>query len=713
MKLRILAVFAWLLAASFVSFLSPNLEKNQWNQLVGGFQSARVSFKVLAGPVEATGFNGKAQKQVKIQLLEPSYATAKTGRLTFQENELRSGDKVEAVLSFRPSKSSQFSFNSSLKYLIRKVGGSEPSFVEQLRSSFQKAIRAVSVDSGALVSGLAIGDDSKLSSNAKQDFQTVSLTHLTAVSGANCAIVLGAISLLIYQFPMRRVLRVGLSLAAVAGYLLLVGQEPSVLRASAMVSVILVGLALGRRVSPIDALALSVILVLSFDPKLALSFGFTLSVLATLGLLVLAPKLYEKWSVKLPNWLAAALAVTVSAQIACLPVLLMLQPKIPVYSVLANLLAEPLVAPITVLGLIGCLISTPLPALAGLITLLASIPAELIVFIAKYLASAPYASLNWFAGIWGLLLGVLFAASMFGLFASKTRKLKGVSAFTSVTIGCLFLLQSSATVVANSSFYSRPMTLINCDVGQGDALVIRSAGKVAVVDVGREDPAIDNCLSRLHISTIDLLVLTHFDMDHVGGVVGAVSGRRVKQALITSFSDDRPGANFAENYLEGLSIPIAKAEKGMSGHLGEFSWSVLSPHRGAPEAEDSNDGSISMKWQDSQLVLFTLADLGEKGQLRIGQEQPELFQPSSAGLPVVVKVAHHGSADQASELYEAMHADLALISVGQGNSYGHPTRRCLAMLEGLATRILRTDQQGAIGVEESAEGLRLWSAGRS
>ncbi|NBX94033.1 MAG: ComEC/Rec2 family competence protein, partial [Actinobacteria bacterium] len=226
-----------------------------------------------------------------------------------------------------------------------------------MRTSFLASLRGVSTDSAALVAGLAIGDDSQLSAQTKEDFRKVSLTHLSAVSGANCAIVLAGVAFLLNLLPIARPFRIFVSFAAIGFYLALVGQEPSVLRASAMVGVVLLGFLIGRRVSPLDAIALSVIGLLLWQPELSLSYGFALSALATIGLVVLAPKLVEVFEKKMPTWLAIVISVSIAAQIACLPVLLMLQPELPVYSVLANVLAEPLVAPITVLGLLACLIS--------------------------------------------------------------------------------------------------------------------------------------------------------------------------------------------------------------------------------------------------------------------------------------------------------------------------------------------------------------------
>jgi competence protein ComEC len=415
----------------------------------------------------------------------------------------------------------------------------------------------------------------------------------------------------------------------------------------------------------------------------------------------------------MPSWLAIMISVSLAAQVACLPVLLMLQPKIPVYSILANVLAEPLVAPITVLGLLACLCSPIAPLITTCLCMLASYPASFIVWVGNYFADAPLASLSWFGGVGGLALGVILTLSIWAVLVFRGRRVRVISGLIVVFVLISFGSQSSIAVLQQGNFYSGNYTLINCDVGQGDALVIRSKGKVAVIDVGREDPAIDDCLSALNIVQIDLLVLTHFDMDHIGGVVGAVTGRTVSRALITSFADERPGADFANSYLTGLGIELVKAEVGMTGELGEFTWLVLSPHKGGMEAEDSNDGSVTMLWQDSAMALITLADLGERGQLRVGAEQANLLNSGFEGRVVVVKVAHHGSADQSAEFYEAIKPQLALISVGEHNSYGHPTNRALEILSSTGAQVIRTDQSGAIGVTEVGSGLSVSISGRS
>lgn len=713
MKLRYLALATWLLGMLFVLYLSPTWQSEKFQSLLEDHQTIRVNAEVLTEPDEFRSVTGAIEFQSQIRVVSPDYLVGKTGLISIKKENLNQGQFIDAVLTFRKSSRPDFDFRARLKYLISSRLGAGPDFFQAIRKSFSESVRGITEDSAALVTGLAIGDDSKLSSQTKEAFKTVSLAHLTAVSGANCAIVLGFLALLINRLPFRRWQRIAVSLLAIVGYLALVGPEPSVLRASVMVVAVLIGFYMGRRVNPVDALALSVIVLVIFDPRLAVDYGFALSVFATLGLLVLAPKLITLLEKKIPRWLAIGLAVTIAAQIACLPILLVLQPEIPVYSVLANLLAEPLVIPITVLGLISCMLALAFPILAGGVSLLASIPASWVIAIANYLANAPFASLPWYPGSVGIVLAIVLSLGIFFLLSSRSQALKAISALGVLLVSFGWISQNSASAISQSAFYSKKHTLVNCDVGQGDALVIQSQGKIALIDVGRENPAIDRCLTGLGISTIDLLVLTHFDMDHVGGILGAVSGRNIGNAIVSPFPDNRPGADFAEQILRNNGIKPVAAEVGMFGKLGRFHWKVLSPHRDATEAKDSNDASIGMIWESDSTVLFTLADLGESGQLRIGSEHTNLLNREFPGKTVVVKVAHHGSADQAAELYEAIRPEVAIISVGRDNSYGHPTKRTLDLLQRLKTKILRTDEHGAIGLLEGDSGLTATISGRS
>ena len=567
-------------------------------------------------------------------------------------------------------------------------------------------------DSAGLVAGLAVGDTSKLSSLASETMKTVSLTHLTAVSGANCAIIVGLIYLVLSRLAIGRWLRVALGLCSLLLYVLVVGPEPSVLRAAVMAGAVLIATGLGRNGSTITALALAVILLLIANPWLSPSFGFQLSVLATLGILLLAPNLAQRLARLVPPWLALALGVSISAQLACLPVLLQLQPGLSTYSIPANVLAEPLVAPITILGILGFLVSPIFPWLTSALTWIASLGAALIIIIASYFASLPVSTMNWPAGVAGVGFSCAVILGMLVWLKSTRPQVRAGAGFLVALVGASLIGSFASGQLGSTNWPPKDWSVVSCDVGQGDATVVQSEGQVALIDVGREPSQIRVCLDRLQISHINILVLTHFDLDHVGGLDGVLIGRTVDDAIITSYLDARPAAEITWRKLKQHSARLTSAETGMHGSLGKFFWQILSPHRNAPEAQDSNDGSVTMLFRDTQLVLVALADLGERGQRRLVDESSSWLGSGFGSIPVIVKVAHHGSADQFPRFYDVLDPDLALVSDGAGNDYGHPTAKALKILNEVGAEIHRTDLEGSIAVVADSEGLRVYGVGQ-
>jgi len=670
------------------------------------FETKKVDYCLQTAPARsAKSVFGSVRFSAKARVGEP-YSTI--GLLIGSIGQQQQGQCFRATLRFSPGfESSKLFFVAKLQGRASILSSSKPPSA-QLRAQFLEGLRGVSPDAIGLVAGLGIGDTSKLSPELISDFKVLSLTHLTAVSGTNCAIVLGLVWFLVARlrfgrFVVGRWLRLCLASVSLWGYVLLVGNQPSVLRAGCMTLAVLLAKTLGRGSSAMNALALACGALLIYDPWLAFDYGFWLSALACIGILTVAPALSLAISRRLPwmpKWLVLAVAVSFSAQLLCFAVLLMLQPGFSTYSIVANLLAEPLVLPITVLALLAVIAAAFSPQLVGLLSFVASLFAWLITLIAAWLSRLPATTGFWPAGVAGVALAACLGLASIGLaIASKSRRhVKGV--LTAVICLCLAIVfgLGLAQNIRTGKWANGDWFIASCNVGQGDATVIRSQGRVALVDVGRDPQLIDSCLKQLHIQHLDLLELTHFDLDHVGGLAGVLPGRSVSFAMLTPFKDARPGANDARDLLDSHGIKVELAETGLEGNLGAFRWQVLSPHAMAPEASDSNDGSITMLWRSKLCDVITLADLGEKGQMRLAAESDSWLDQQLRGVPLIMKVSHHGSADQYPPLIEALHPQLALISVGKGNSYGHPTQRTLNLLETIGAAIERTDQHGSISV---------------
>ena len=662
------------LAFVVLAQLGVNLSTHQeLRTLAGEFRTEQVTLQATA--------DGNALSKVRI-LNMPSCRVCE-GAIGQYSGSLTAGQTVNGRLLIRPS----FGYGEFVARGRGQVAEPKSNLVTNIHNAFSKQLSGLSAQSTALVAGLSIGDTSGLSKEFSDQLKQLSLTHLNAVSGANCAIVIGLVFYVLGFVTRRRSLRIVVALCLLTGYVELVGAGASVVRAAIMASIVL--LAFARGVWPLGALCNTASVMLIFQPNFATDYGFALSVFATAGILVLAPAIHERLKVRIPNALSLALSVTVAAQLWCMPILLGLQGGVPTYAVFANLLAEPVVAPITIFGILAAAICIPLPSLAHLLIWLASVPAQWIVAVSKTLTALPSVTLAWHTGLLGMLVLVVGATLWL-------KRPKALGACLLVAVMLTEIVWSGVGVIRSSAWLPADWSIVNCDVGQGDGLVIRDAGQIAVVDVGRNDKPIDDCLSRLGIKQIDLLVLTHYDADHIGGLAGALRGRVVDTALITPYPDTRPLVYKVAGLLLHVRH-VLKAGIGLAGQLGSIPWQVLSPTQTAAEAQDSNDGSIVMRWESKDWVLYTMADLGERGQMRM-VERFGSYLSHPVNKRLILKVAHHGSADQYPELIEAMHPDLALLSVGLGNSYGHPTQRTLSVLKSVGSTILRTDLQGALAV---------------
>lgn len=671
------------------------------DEAVAEFQTRDASFEIIGLPSK---FGFDANYSVPIRLLSLGDESVRARGQLSGSNEVAKfviGETYTSSLNFRPARAAtRQGFDASIGSTLSKTRSATglPLWASGLRKSYLLEAGGVSSNAIGLVAGLAIGDTSLIDAELLEQMRTVSLTHLTAVSGANCAIVIGMVYLLLSRLRASRWLRTTLSIAALMGYVAIVGAQPSVLRAAFMSSVVLLAISLGRRATASAALGLAVLLLLIADPWLATDYGFALSAFATAGILLLAPEIYTRLKSKIPKWLALGISVTVSAQLLCLPVLLQLQSGLSTYSILANLLAEPLVAPITVLGILACLVAWFAPWLAYGLSWLASIAAWWIALVAEQLSALPLTTINWATGWLGAVLAVVVVIATLLWLRAEPAGLRASGALTLLAILSVTIGGSGASIVKSASWPAGDWSVIACDVGQGDGLVLKSQNQIAVVDVGKDRKLIDSCLTRLGINRIDLLILTHFDLDHVGGLAGAIDGRTIGQALISPFKDERWGASVSRLALEASGAVISFGQVGVVGSLGSFSWRVLSPQPGASEAEDSNDASIVVLWQSPQFNLLTMADLGARGQMRMASTSDTWLGQGLDSVPLVLKVSHHGSADQYAELIEAIGVDLALVSAGADNSYGHPTLRTLSLLERVGATVFRTDQSGDLAV---------------
>ena len=572
-------------------------------------------------------------------------------------------------------------------------------WVEALHDDFRVRAERWSGDAGALVPGLVLGNTEAIPESLSDAMQVTSLTHLMAVSGSNCAIVVGlafGIAALCRSPLWGRVAASGVALAS---FVIVVGPEPSVIRSSIMAAIGLAALLWGRPVVGVTALCAAILVALMFDPTLSHSIGFALSVSATLGLLVLARPLTEIASRWMPVPVAVAVAIPLSATIACQPIILAFSPYIPVYGIVANILAEPVIPIATVCGLLSIVLS-PIPFLSDGLLAIATAMASVVAAIARTGAALPFARLPWPPGAWGVVLAALVSLGLIGLVFQRWRALGGLIAVIAATLGLASTVGAGRVAWASAP---HDWSWAQCDVGQGDAVLVRDAGRIALIDVGRTEPPIRECLSALGVDHIDILILTHFDVDHAGGF-GPLVGR--VGTVIHGPPDDAVDISTIERLRSG-GARIVFAERGLTGRLGRLDWRVLWPSDGNPR-EPGNPSSVTVLFErgaECDATCVTGLDLGDLP----GAEQT-ILRLTGGLVPIdVVKVSHHGSRDQDPELYRRIRAPVALIGVGGDNEYGHPTAETLDVLAGVGSTVARSDLNGIVLVWRTATGeLRVW-----
>lgn len=285
---------------------------------------------------------------------------------------------------------------------------------KRLREQFVAASSFLAPDPRGLMPGMVTGDTTALDEGLETAMKAVGMTHLTAVSGANCSLVLGALLLACRSLRLPRLAAAALAGAGLWLFVLLVGPDASVLRAALMGVVAVVSLASGRSGRGLSFLCLAVIGLLLADPGLGSSFGFLLSVLATLGIIVLGRRIINWTPGFVPRWAAAAVAVPLSAQLLCGPVIVLLQPQFSTYSLLANIVASPLVAPVTLLGTaaVPLVVLAPWPATA--LIAVAGTFSSGVAATARFTSQLPGASLPWPEGIPGLLTMLFLSVLTYG-----------------------------------------------------------------------------------------------------------------------------------------------------------------------------------------------------------------------------------------------------------------------------------------------------------
>ncbi len=555
--------------------------------------------------------------------------------------------------------------------------------------------RGMPAREAALARGFVLGEDGEIDEKTAEDFRRAGLSHLLAVSGQNVTLLallamplLGALGV-----PLRE--RLLWVLALIAVYVPVAGAGPSIQRAGVMGALGLLATLGGRRASRLYALALATAVTLAIDPSIAGDVGWQLSFAAVLGILLLASPLRDRLLGLLGRgrWrraLAEGVAATVAATLATAPLIAYHFETLSTTTLVANVLALPAVAPAMWLGMCGAglaqLPGVPLEPLNGVDALLLAYVAQ----VAEWCAAPSWAQVEVHLSGGGLI------AAYLGLGAGSLlcwRWPRPTAALGALALACWLPLPWPGGAAAEPP--ARGLRVEVLDVGQGDAILFQPAAAPAVlVDGGPPGDGLARKLSEAGVDRLGAAIVTHDQSDHAGGIEELLGSLPVERLLF---------ARLDRGLLAQAAAAGAEPKRIAAGNelrVGGLRMHVLWPPPellgAAGRGEDPNQLAlvIEARWRDFSMLLTADAEAESV--------------PIEPGPVDVLKVAHHGSDDAGlGPLLERTRPRLAVISVGAGNPYGHPTPGTLATLRGHGVPTLRTDESGDITIEVGPHSMRL------
>lgn len=554
-----------------------------------------------------------------------------------------------------------------------------------------------------ILGGIVFGDDAVSPPDyIKKSFANSGLLHILAASGMNVAIIYG-----IWFFILRK-LRVPFNVTVLSGifviifYAMMTGLGPSVIRAMFMLIFILLGKLIDRDAHSISLLSFVALLMLIYNPAYINDVGFQLSFLVTFGLLIMAPLIFEKVK-NIPGWLSGAIFVPLIAQIWVAPIQMYYFNSFSFYSIFANIAILPFVTIISFGGFVSAVLSLIKP-LANAVCLLFDFVLNpvlsVLVFISNYFSSLPHSLLQ-MPQPSVLQIFLYYAIVLLTTLLLKIGKNKKLI----ILIVLLFV----ALILSCIKFPSHNLETVVFDVQNADAFLIKTPhGKYFIIDSGKmaykggktqAKAIILEYLKDKGIKNVEGLIITHFDSDHAGGAVDLIENLNIKTVYVNSLTDK---SNLAEKVYAKTKGKIKLANNNeIIYKYRDFTIRNFDARLNGYGDEFENENSIITLVSDNDFDELFMGDAGVDAFGKIKNYLPQKVE--------ILKVGHHGAKNVVNKVFlDRINPDIAIISTGI-NNYGHPNGVTLNILERHKVKVLRTDRQNAIKIDEEANGYKIYS----
>ena len=569
---------------------------------------------------------------------------------------------------------------------------------DRLRAHVEETLaRGTTGERRQLLAGIVLGEDSAIDRELRDAFQASGLMHLLAVSGQNVAIVAFGVVLAARILGLGRLVGEALAIAVVLSYALAVGWQPSVVRAA--VAGVLASLAwlVARPRDRWHALAVGALVLLVWMPQSALEPGFQLSFAAVATIFLVVPRLSgvpEAYPV--PRGLWDVLVVAAACGLVTAPIVWLHFGQVALWTVPANVAAEPAMPPLISLSLAAAAVEPLSPGVATALAWLAGWCAWWIALVARVVASWPSAQISSPLAI-AVAFGVVGAALL-------VRRLPRYGRPTA-----LAAIASVALTLAVAAWATRPqpsweppagLRVTFLDVGQGDSALLEVPGGAVLVDEGPPEADVVGQLRSLGLRSLTAIVLTHPQRDHIGGAAAVLDGLAVGTVADPGIEAPSADHDAAVAAARGRSVPIVVVHAGEVFRIGKLRLRILWPDDPGLPSEDPN-----------QHAVVALASFGSTDVLLTADAESDVTSRLPLRPIEVLKVAHHGSEDPGlPDLLRVLRPEIAVISVGVNNDYDHPRPETLAALAAQpGLRTFRTDENGRVVVESDGRTVTVRS----
>ncbi len=546
-------------------------------------------------------------------------------------------------------------------------------------------------DTKCFASALLLGDDNDIGYEMNNAFKISGVRHIIAVSGLHVSILFG----LIYLFTVRkRLLTTLVGIPLVVLFAALAGFTPSVVRASMMHIFMVLAALFDREYDAPTAMGFAAVFILATDPLTATSVGFQLSFGCVAGILLfyspirsylLHEKRLGRYKKKpyfggMVRGLASSLAVSLGAVSLTTPLCAVYFGTVSLISPLTNLLVLWMVTFVFYGIMAACLVGSVFVGAGQAVAWVVFSGIRYIEDVCQLLSKIPLAAV--FTNCMPIIMWLVFVYFLVGCLVICRRKRPIITVSLAIISLCIALLVSWIPPMLDEC----RMTVL--DVGQGQSIILQSKGRIFLVDCGGsyEEDAADLAAERLlsmGIDRIDGLILTHYDVDHAGGVATFLTRIRVDALYFPAWEEDDP-IGLHLGMLDGVCL----VDRDMILQYDTAKITLITSQR----VNSRNESSLCVLFQTENCDILITGDRGAAGELELLErlELPKLE---------VLVAGHHGSKNSTSQaLLDATQPQVVVISVGENNAYGHPAQELLDRLEDLGCIVFRTDLDGTITI---------------